>query len=1423
MKEARKPSNLPENIIQIPINSESTVLRDKSGRIHWVIRDASPEENEQLAIRNMQGLFLEKFPEFNDLFPRDAEGKVAEEKREEAGKFILGNVLNRKNFLLTFPAAPTDARRVPVFEGLSMLAISRAFTPWDIDFGSEFNTYLQKKRSLIGEMEKEAKIFVASYGNMSVSLLNQHGHFFAVLDIDKIQGSYPGGLEALKRKVGIEKDRNDNRTIESIEEEVSEFLRTHDNQISKRLLIEDDQSGLWHAIYHKYPGRIAGIRAKFGLVAKRKPRNYWIPENIEAEFGAFIEEHGNATYELLEKYDRHDLALVVVKYPGGINTLKQKFGIEVQVRMTTEEANAQLKKLLEAGEEDIVISRSTVEKIVSLKPGDPGYRSFQEIYRASDSFEEKAALAKALINDGGYQDLRFLVRAFIPYRAVDNERAEELRKNIESEVRIALLYRGDGREKKKAERELNIFAHDVVQGESVDAQTFNQLVGLFGSSNIVDILYRSRPEFRGLPIDKVKSILGEYLGDFLIVKRAFNPDDLEYGIDYLSDPELKEGLMEVIKESALAVCLQERRDSDLSDQDIISTYLRGVSSEVSKFRNDELNSVIEEVESYYRGIFEYVKPSTLVDYLRPGRTFPDLGQLINIKELADKKRVLIADDMGLGKSASAILAKESLGLRQALVVVPSNVVPVWQDYLSDKVAEDGKKIGYFKPGQAPRVLTIESVDVLGDQDTLSYSYVLVSQEKLTDRNISELEKLDFDMLIVDEIHKLKNVRYGVRAANLIRLSQKVEEDGYLALLSGTPIPNKVEDVAMVLKLLYPEKFRDVKGEDLVRSIISGDYIDLRRLLIPRMQTKSLTESIDMPNLTEEIEWVHLSQQERDVYEVLLEEDEIEATEKIRILRQFLLNPELLDSTPGIKSSKIAAVAQYLQYAFNESDKIVLFVNGYIENVIRGDKSILEQLGLPEEIEVRVIHGKVESRRQRKVIQDGFKTSNGKILLLVSGQTADVGVDFSGADEVTFYNHPWTRYDQKQQLARAYREGLEHPLKSTTFVTENTIEDGIRHYIELKYKAIQKLLKGIPISQVERGLLEKSDDDIQDLEVNPELAKYYLSSWERMLKIFAYVKEIGEDEFVSFLARYGKDYSDSYADLGRRSYQANASRVSGVVIHKLTQRGSQAAQDIKILDLASGPQMLKRHMPQSYGSGIISVDINKNHFSKEKDGSVVGSFTSIPVQDGTVDYVNLGLSLHYTKFIPSRGNYERLEVLREINRVLKPGGKAVLNLIYTLDLKDVQKFQGVAASLGFRMLDEYSGEVITGDNYRSRVITLEKENDIDQPSESLVSRDNYDGIKFKKTNLGLKDSRRILRELRLSDNNFQIEFNQQDQQVAQEEIEVMAEGEMLKAMYGSIDNIPKEEIISRNFVRILIGKRYVLFKKLVRGEGVVVLK
>lgn len=1023
---------------------------------------------------------------------------------------------------------------------------------------------------------------------------------------------------------------------------------------------------------------------------------------------------------------------------------------------------------------------------------------------------------------------------FATYKDAMGRPVEHLHSDLQAEIipllKSALSDRAGQKhlqsEQQDLQKSLTGLLTDIGSRESIQAQEFQTLVGLFGAERAVDILYQQHPEYKKLPVPYVKSVLADYLGGFLTVKGGFSLDGLEKGAPFLAHGVFKEGLTEIIKNDCLRLLnTLSKTNPEQVTIDSISEYINHIRQKTGGFTTADLEEVLDEVEAYYELLFENIhKPDRFVDGLEEGRFFPDINQRINVQEIAFKKKVLIGDDMGMGKSASAIMAKEIIGARQALVIVPSNVLSVWQNYLSDRVGDDGEQIGYFKPGQAPNVLVVDSPEAAQAANSEDYDYILISQERLNDGYVTALEGFDYDMLIVDEMHKLKNLTSGKRAENLVRLAEWIDgEDRYLALLSGTPVPNKIGDVAMTLKLLYPERFAHVDNKKLVSQILDGDMLDLRSLLVPRMQMKSLAESVDMPELEETVHSLELSDQEKEIYEVLIEEDELTATEKLTILRQFVMNPRLVDATPDIRGTKVHEVGEALRQTFSEKDKVVMFVNSYVEGVIRGDNTILEELNIPPDVDVYTIDGSVSKQRRLEIEQE-LRQPDRRILLLVSGQTADVGVDFSAAQEVFHYNEPWSLYEKGQQRSRVYRPGLKDKLTTRTFIAEGTIEQGIHTYIESKYQAIEKLLKGIPVSEIEKEMLRQAEKQADsDVEVNPDLAKYYFSSWDKMMKIYSHVKELGEEDFKKFLTQYDRDYADSYADLvGSRSYQANVARLSGSLISAMAREKGQQRNAVRILDLASGPEMLKRHMPEDTAEQVVSLDINKRHFS-EPGKKAVGSFVSLPIADKSVDYVNLSLALHYTKFVPSKNNYERLKVLQEVNRVLVTGGRATISMIYSLSLDDTQAFQDAIGKLGLKVVQAYSGDASAGKNFQSQVITLEKVADCSRDTQKLAKSIGLKGLhafKFKQTARSLRNSLKIIQAFSLGDRMLNVELNSDDRAVLAEEERVMNEMENLKQTYGSIEDIPKTDIYQHGLARVFNGKRYVLFKRLTTDKGAV---
>ncbi len=1072
---------------------------------------------------------------------------------------------------------------------------------------------------------------------------------------------------------------------------------------------------------------------------------------------------------------------------------------------------------------------------------------FRGQYPFSTEIELKYSMARELLNDGRIEDPTFLLDELVPSQAklsrsteISDERREEvieLGKKYKESLENFMVEKGIIEPKVWSVKRANQEAPKYIENN----ERFKSLVSFFGASNAVDILYRLHPQFQGVAQDRVKGMIAEYLGDFLLQAGPPNFDNIADKLPYLSDLNMREGLVEVWKRDALSKISEARKNTDhLHDEDILKKVFDEYTHKVLQTENEDLINLFDEVERYYMSILDIQKPEQIVTSLNGGREFPDLNQRINIKEIEEKKRLLIADEMGLGKSASAILAKEILGVKNALIISPSNVISVWQNFLSDRVNGGGKQIGYFKEGRAPRVLTVENPDALVNLDPNEYDYILLSQERLNDAYMSSLQNLDIGMLIVDEFHKLKNLKGGVRAGHLVNLAERMEgENKYVALLSGTPVPNKVEDIAIALKLLYPDKFKAIDNSTLIRSIIQGDIIDLRSLLLPRMQAKNLSESLSMPELTEIVEYYDLQGAEKDIYEELLDDDELPSTEKLQVLRQFLLNPQLVDPTPGIASTKVDKLKGLIGRELEEKNKVIVFVNDYTNGIIRGEGNIIEQLGIPEGVQIEIIDGPV-STEDRLRIQREMSESDGKMVVFVSGQTADVGVDFSAADSVNFYNEPWSRYTKRQQLARVWRPGVKHPITSTTLIGRGTIEEGISRYILVKERAIEKLLKGIPTTEAEKQILEKGEHDIDSsLGVNPELAEYYFSSWDRMNKIFAHVKDMGQDKFIDFLRKYAQNYAGAYTDLGSRSYQANASRVAGTLIDRFVKEAGQTPDVVKILDIASGPEMLRKHIADGYEGKIYSLDINKLHFNQGSENAMVGSFLNLPVRDETFDYANLSLSWHYTSFKPGKENLERIEVLVEANRVLKVGGRLVLNNIYSINIKDELLFREATYALGFDVINEYSGEATGGGNYLSRIFTLQKrENPGPGMSPGVIAEaigtNHFNGFKLNKRKVELKDTRKVLTEMSIDngmvDENgekkplvLDVVLNENDKRILAEEKEITAVGENLKQQYGGIDKIPRDDIVQNNFVRILVGIRYVLFKKILNATGAVIIR
>lgn len=154
---------------------------------------------------------------------------------------------------------------------------------------------------------------------------------------------------------------------------------------------------------------------------------------------------------------------------------------------------------------------------------------------------------------------------------------------------------------------------------------------------------------------------------------------------------------------------------------------------------------------------------------------------------------LLADDVGLGKTISAGLIISELMVRnrvsKVLIVCPKILIGQWQDELRTKF-------------DIPSVMKIGQE--LLDEDSPDWTGAVITTYNSARIYLDRLTSVGYDMLVLDEAHKLRNL-YGVDRAPQVALKFKkaLEERmfKYVLMLTATPIQNRLWDLYSLVDLL----------------------------------------------------------------------------------------------------------------------------------------------------------------------------------------------------------------------------------------------------------------------------------------------------------------------------------------------------------------------------------------------------------------------------------------------------------------------------------------------------------------------------------------------------------------------------------------------------------------------------------------------
>ncbi len=425
---------------------------------------------------------------------------------------------------------------------------------------------------------------------------------------------------------------------------------------------------------------------------------------------------------------------------------------------------------------------------------------------------------------------------------------------------------------------------------------------------------------------------------------------------------------------------------------------------------------------------------------------------------------ILGDDMGLGKtlqSLAHILVEKQAGRldRPALVVMPTSLIPNWQDEASR-----------FAPQL--RVLTLKGTSrqkhfaELGEYDLLLTSYALLT------RDIAVLREQPLHVLILDEAQHIKNP--SGKAAQAVRDLNTRQR----LCLTGTPLENHLGELWSLFHFLMPGWLGDAKrftqdyrtpiekhGDDARLSHLRAR---IRPFLLRRTKEQVATE---LPAKNEFVHWVELNDAQRELYETLRQamdrkvREEIErkglarsqmvVLEALLKLRQVCCDLRLVKGAPAgggarrSTSGKLDSLLDMLDELMSEGRRVLLF------SQFTSMLALIEQALHKRGIAYVKLTGATDDRREPV---ERFQA--GEVpLFLISLKAGGTGLNLTAADTVIHYDPWWNPAAENQATDRAYRIGQDKPVFVYRLITRGTVEERIRELQSRKAELAAGVLEG----------------------------------------------------------------------------------------------------------------------------------------------------------------------------------------------------------------------------------------------------------------------------------------------------------------------------------------------------------------------------
>lgn len=496
--------------------------------------------------------------------------------------------------------------------------------------------------------------------------------------------------------------------------------------------------------------------------------------------------------------------------------------------------------------------------------------------------------------------------------------------------------------------------------------------------------------------------------------------------------------------------------------------------------DDALDFILEKREKIIRQqLIEKKYTDEALDSLLEVTLYPYQREGVRFAVKAGK--AIIADEMGLGKTIQAIAAAE-IYLREGmadsvLVVCPTSLKYQWKKEIEKFTGGDtvapAESIGNTTE-YCPKVIVVEGTPYRRQQLYKSVApYKIVSYHTMSN-DIREFGQLTTDVLIMDEIQRLKNWD------TLISKAARKIKSRYSVLLSGTPMENKVEELFANMELvdqfcLGPYyKFRD---EHILFDSESGAIIGYKNLnaIGEQIKDKLIRRTkkgvqLQLPKRSDQYILVPMTSAQADYhaefkwevakirskyqkFHFISEQDRKRLMLLLGQMRMVADSTFILEQNLKTRSDvKIAEVMNLLENIFESgNEKVVIFSEW--ERMTRLVAIELEK----RNIRYEYLNGSIPAKQRGELVENFNSLPESRVF--ISTDAGSTGLNLQVASTLINLDLPWNPAVLEQRIARIFRLGQERPVQILNLVSKNSIEEGMIAKLRFKTSMFEGVLDG----------------------------------------------------------------------------------------------------------------------------------------------------------------------------------------------------------------------------------------------------------------------------------------------------------------------------------------------------------------------------